>query len=163
MAKRSSNGLATWLSLAFVIFLVDQLTKLLVVRSFSFAERKNIFPGWFDLTLLYNKGAAFSFLASGSGWQRWFFIGIGLIAAVFIIWMLKRHPGQKLFCFALAMILGGAMGNVLDRMTRGQVVDFLLVYYDRWFWPAFNVADSAITLGAAMLILDEILRVKRSK
>lgn len=149
--------------LAFIIVLLDQLTKALVVRSFALAERKAIIAGFFDLTLLYNKGASFSFLATAGGWQRWFFIALGTAAALFIIYLLKRHASQTLFATALTLILGGAVGNVIDRIFHGQVVDFLLVYYDRFFWPAFNVADSAITIGAALLIFDEIRRVRRSK
>ena len=163
MAKSSRRGAGTWLLLAVLIILLDQLTKALIVRSFAFAERKAIIAGFFDLTLLYNKGAAFSFLASAAGWQRWFFITLGLAAAVFLIYLLIRHSGQKLFALALALILGGAVGNVIDRIFRGQVVDFLLVYYDKYFWPAFNVADSAICVGAVLLILDELRRVRKSK
>ena len=149
--------------LSVLVILLDQLTKALIVRSFAFAERKAIVAGFFDLTLLYNKGAAFSFLASADGWQRWFFIILGLAAAIFMIYLLIRHSGQWLFALALALILGGAVGNVIDRIFRAQVVDFLLVYYDKYFWPAFNVADSAICVGAALLILDELRRVRKSK
>ncbi len=163
MAKSSRRGVGSWLMLATLIILLDQLTKALIVRSFAFAERKAIIAGFFDLTLLYNKGAAFSFLASAAGWQRWFFITLGLVAAVFIIYLLLRHAGQTLFALALALILGGAIGNVIDRIFRGQVVDFLLVYYERYFFPAFNVADSAISIGAVLLIFDEIRRVRKSK
>ena len=163
MAKKNSSNLAIWLLLSAIIFTVDQLTKVLVVRSFSLGERKTVIPDFFDLTLLYNKGAAFSFLANAGGWQRWAFTVFGVLAALFILWMLSRHGGQRLFALALSLILGGAIGNVVDRIFRGQVVDFLLVYHDRWFFPAFNVADSAITVGAILLILDEILRVKRGK
>ena len=120
-------------------------------------------PGLFDLTLVYNRGAAFSFLAGASGWQRWFFTGLGVAAAIFIVWLLARHGTQRLFSFALALILGGAIGNVIDRVARGQVVDFLLVYWQRWHWPAFNVADSAITVGAVLLIVDEFRRVRRGR
>ncbi|MGH8829908.1 MAG: signal peptidase II, partial [Polaromonas sp.] len=111
----------------------------------------------------HNTGAAFSFLASASGWQRWFFTGIGIAAALFIVWLLKSHAGQKLFSFALACILGGAVGNVIDRSLHGYVVDFLDFHYGSWHFPAFNIADSAITIGAACLILDELLRVRRAK
>lgn len=163
MAKKNASNLAIWLLLSAIIFIVDQLTKVLVVRSFSLGERKAVIPDFFDLTLLYNKGAAFSFLANAGGWQRWAFTIFGVLAALFILWMLSRHGGQRLFALALSLILGGAVGNVIDRIFRGQVVDFLLVYHDRWFFPAFNVADSAITLGAILLICDEILRVKRGK
>jgi signal peptidase II len=155
--------LKLWLLLSAVVILLDQLTKILVTQRFSFAERLNVIPKHFDLTLLYNKGAAFSFLANAGGWQRWFFIGIGVLACAFLLWLLARHGSQRLFCFALALILGGAIGNLVDRFRLGQVVDFLLFYWHPYYFPAFNVADSAITLGAICLILDEILRVRRSK
>jgi signal peptidase II len=163
MAKKKSSSMWVWLLLAAVIFLVDQLTKVMVVRSFSIGERLPVINGFFDLTLLYNKGAAFSFLHSAGGWQRWFFTIFGTLAALFILWLLSRHAGQKLFALALALILGGAVGNVVDRVMRGQVVDFLSVYHDRWYFPAFNVADAAISIGAVLLILDELLRVRRGR
>jgi len=111
----------------------------------------------------HNTGAAFSFLAAAGGWQRWFFTALGVAAAVFIVWQLRAHAGQKLFCFALASILGGAVGNVIDRVVHGYVVDFLDFHWHGWHFPAFNVADSAITVGAACLILDELLRVRRAR
>jgi signal peptidase II len=153
-----------WLALATVIVVLDQLTKVMVVRSFQVGERRPVLDGWFDLTLVYNKGAAFSFLASADGWQRWFFIAVGFAAMAFILFLLVRHGSQKLFGVALSLILGGAIGNVLDRVFEGQVVDFLLAHWnDRWYFPAFNVADAAITVGAVLLILDELLRVGKSR
>ena len=110
---------------------------------------------------VHNEGAAFSFLANAGGWQRWLFTSLGVIAAIAILWMLKQHAQQKLFGFALACVLGGAVGNVIDRVIYGYVVDFLDFYYAGIHFPAFNLADSAITLGAACLILDEVLRVRR--
>jgi signal peptidase II len=163
MARSSRSGAGKWLLLATIVILADQLTKALIVRSFSLAERLAVVPGLFDLTLAYNKGAAFSFLSSAGGWQRWFFIGLGIVAACFILYLLLRHSGQTLFALALALILGGAIGNVIDRIVRSQVVDFLLVYYKNWFFPAFNVADSAISIGAALLIIDELRRVRRAR
>jgi signal peptidase II len=163
MAKKKSHSIVGWLLGAMVIILIDQLTKIMTVRAFTLGERKAVIPGFFDLTLAYNKGAAFSFLANAGGWQRWFFTVFGLAAAGFIIWLLLRHGGQRLFCTALTLIMGGAVGNVIDRIYRGQVVDFLLVYQGSWFFPAFNVADSAITIGAVLLIVDELIRVRRSK
>lgn len=165
MAKKSSSSspLSFWLLLSLVIVIVDQLTKILTVRSFKLGERLSVVPGFFDLTLAYNKGAAFSFLANAGGWQRWFFTIFGIVAAIVIVWLLARHGGQKLFALALSLILGGAVGNVIDRIYQGQVTDFLLFYHKSWFFPAFNVADSAITVGAMLLILDEILRVRRAK
>ena len=118
---------------------------------------------FFNVVRWHNSGAAFSFLAGSSGWQRWFFTVIGLAAAALILWLLKSHSGQKLFPFALACILGGAIGNVIDRLLYGYVVDFLDFHWHDWHFPAFNVADSAITIGAACLILDELLRVRRAR
>ncbi|MDT4851238.1 Lipoprotein signal peptidase [compost metagenome] len=118
----------------------------------------------------HNTGAAFSFLADAGGWQRWFFTAVGAAAAVFIVWMLRSNPGQKLFAFALACILGGAIGNVLDRLVHGYVVDWLDFHWDilgglfpGGHFPAFNIADMAITVGAMALILDEVLRVRRNR
>lgn len=163
MAKGGSGALQRWLWLAAAIVVVDQLSKFAILRSLSFGERIAVVPGLFDLTLVYNRGAAFSFLAGASGWQRWFFTGLGIAAAIFIVWLLARHGSQRLFAFALSLILGGAIGNVIDRVVHGQVVDFLLVYWQRWHWPAFNVADSAITVGAVLLIVDEFRRVRRGR
>jgi signal peptidase II len=158
------SGLAGWLGLSALVLVIDQLTKIVIERRFAFGERLEIVPGGFDLTLVYNTGAAFSFLAGAGGWQRWFFIAIGIAASLFILWLLVRHGSQRMFALALALILGGAIGNVIDRILRGRVVDFLLVHWqDRWYFPAFNVADSAITAGAALLILDELLRLRKSR
>jgi len=163
MAKGGSGAMKRWLWLAAAIVAVDQLSKLAILRSFSFGERLAVVPGLFDLTLVYNRGAAFSFLAGASGWQRWFFTGLGVAAAIFIVWLLARHGSQRLFAFALALILGGAIGNVIDRIARGQVVDFVLLHWQRFYWPAFNVADSAITVGAVLLVVDELRRVRRGR
>ena len=166
MAKTSGTltvRLAPWLGIAVVVILLDQITKIAIQRVFDFGQRLPIIEGFFDLTLLYNKGAAFSFLAWAGGWQRGFFIVVGVGAAVFIVWLLARHSQQRLFAFALALILGGALGNVIDRILHGHVVDFLLFYWRTWYWPAFNVADCAIVLGAGLLILDELGRVRRAK
>lgn len=160
---KASPAITAWLLLALAVLLADQLTKILAVRALALGERVPVFAGFFDLTLLYNRGAAFSFLASAGGWQRWFFIGIGVAAIAFILHLLWRHGSQRLFACGLALILGGAIGNVLDRIWRGQVVDFILVYYQSFHWPAFNLADSAITLGAALLIIDEIRRVRAAR
>lgn len=153
--------LATWLLLAAVVIVVDQLTKLLVVKGFKLGERKPMIGNFFDLTLAYNPGAAFSFLAGAGGWQRWLFIVLGLVAAGFIIWLLVRHRSQHWFAAGLSLILGGAIGNVIDRIARSQVVDFFLFYWGQWSFPAFNIADSAITVGAVLLIIDELRRVLR--
>jgi signal peptidase II len=151
-----------WLGLAAVVILLDQLTKTLILRSFEYGDSHTV-TAWFNIVRAHNTGAAFSFLAGASGWQRWFFTGIGAVAAVFIVWMLRRHGGQRLFAFALSMILGGALGNVIDRLLHGYVVDFLQVHHAGWYFPAFNLADSAITLGAACLILDELRRVRSGR
>ena len=161
---RVARALAGYLALAGAVVLIDQLTKLAVLGAFLPAERLAVVPGWFDLTLVYNRGAAFSFLAGAGGWQRWFFTAVALAASVLIVWMLARHAGQRLFCAGLALVLGGAVGNLIDRIVHGQVVDFLLAHWnDRWYFPAFNVADAAITVGAALLILDELRRIVRDR
>lgn len=155
-------GLLPWLSLALLIMVLDQLSKVLILGAFQFGEATPV-TSFFNLVRVHNSGAAFSFLAGASGWQRWFFTGVGAVATVFIVYMLKAHPGQKLFCFALACILGGAVGNVIDRLLHGHVIDFLDFHWAGWHFPAFNVADGAITIGAICLIADELLRVRRSR
>lgn len=153
-----STSLTPWLGIATIIVLIDQITKITITRLFSYGESLPV-TSFFNLVLAHNKGAAFSFLATEGGWQRYFFTGIAIVAAVFIIYLLKRHAGQKLFCWALAMILGGAIGNLIDRVLYGYVIDFLDFYVGKWHWPAFNVADMAIVGGAALFILDELRRV----
>lgn len=157
-----------WLGIALVVLLIDQLTKVLIVSSFAWGDSQPI-TAYFNLVRVHNSGAAFSLLSSASGWQRWFFTGIGVVATGFILWMLRSHPTQKLFCFALALVLGGAVGNVIDRLAYGHVIDFLDFHWDflapmfyQGHFPAFNVADSAISVGAVCLILDELLRVRKS-
>jgi signal peptidase II len=145
-----------------LLVVVDQLTKWLIVGQFALGNGR-IVTGFFNLVRAHNTGAAFSFLAQAGGWQRWLFTGIGVLACVLMVWMLRSHPGQKLFGFAIACILGGAIGNVIDRLVHGYVVDFLDFHWAGWHFPAFNVADSAITLGAACLLLDEVLRVRRTR
>ncbi len=162
-------GLLVWLGLAAVVVLLDQLTKTLVIGWFELGDVRPV-TDFFNLVRVHNTGAAFSILAGASGWQRWFFVGLGIVASGFIVWMLRSHGTQKLFGFSLAMILGGAVGNVVDRLLHGYVVDFLQfrfallepVFHGGYF-PSFNVADAAITAGAIGLILDEILRVRRSR
>jgi signal peptidase II len=162
MGHRKSNSLLPWLAIAFFIIVADQLTKWLITSQFALGDSRHI-TSFFNLVRVHNSGAAFSFLAGASGWQRWFFVGLGVAAAGFILWMLRSHGGQKLFSWALALILGGALGNVIDRLLHGHVVDFIQLHYGGWAFPSFNVADSAITAGAVCLILDEILRVRRSR
>lgn len=159
---RGTDGMLRWLGLAFVILLADQFTKVLILAYYHPGESTYV-ASLLNIVRVHNSGAAFSFLAGASGWQRWFFVAIGLIAVVVILWMLRAHAGQRLFCFAMSCILGGAIGNVLDRLLHGYVVDFVDFHVGRWHFPAFNVADAAITVGAAGLILDELLRVRRTR
>ncbi|VWX57138.1 prolipoprotein signal peptidase (signal peptidase II) [Burkholderiales bacterium 8X] len=153
-------GIWPWLLLALVVLVVDQVTKTLILGNYSLGD-VTVITGFFNIVRAHNTGAAFSFLADAAGWQRWFFTLIGIAAAIFIVWMLRSHPGQKLFSFAMASILGGAIGNVIDRMMHGYVVDFLDFHLGGRHFPAFNVADSAITVGAICLILDELRRMRR--
>jgi signal peptidase II len=161
-SKTTLQGMLPWLILAIIIILADQFTKTLIIGYYKLGDSTPV-TSFFNIVRAHNTGAAFSFLAGAGGWQRWFFTGIGAVATIFILWMLRSHHAQKLFAFALACILGGAIGNVVDRLLHGYVVDFLDFYYRAWHFPAFNIADSAITIGAACLILDEILRVRRGR
>ena len=168
-STRAGSGWLLWIGIAALIVVIDQFTKVLVLGSFQYGEGVPV-TSFFNLVRVHNLGAAFSFLADAGGWQRWFFTGLGLVAALVMVWMLRSHAGQRLFCTAISLILGGAVGNVIDRLLHGYVVDMLDFH---WSWleplfhgghfPAFNIADTAITIGAACLILDEILRVRRSR
>jgi signal peptidase II len=164
MPKTASSGsLGPWLGLAAIVILLDQISKALIRRSLAYGATVAITP-WFDIVHAHNLGAAFSFLDHPYGWQRWLFTGLGIAAAIFIVWMLRRHGQQTLFALALSLIMGGALGNVIDRLWHGYVIDFIQVHWHRaWYFPAFNLADSAITLGAAFLILDELRRVQRGR
>lgn len=142
-----------WLALAAVIVVIDQITKYFIVQKFALFESLTV-TSFFNLVHVRNTGAAFSMLANAGGWQRVFFIAVAVVASVWVVWLLRRHPEQKRFCLALSMILGGAVGNLIDRVLFGSVVDFVQVHYAGWFFPAFNVADSAITCGAGVLIWD---------
>jgi signal peptidase II len=159
-SSSSGSGLTQWLGIASIVILLDQITKIMIAKLFAFGESRPL-TSFFNLVLTYNKGAAFSFLAAESGWQRYLLTGLGIAAALFIVYLLRRHAGQKLFCWALALILGGAIGNVIDRIAYGHVIDFLDFHLGGWHWPAFNVADSAISIGAALFVLDELRRVNR--
>jgi signal peptidase II len=159
MAKKNA-GLMLWLGIALVVILLDQFTKIAMSERLLYGQSEPV-TTYFNLVMVYNKGAAFSFLSDQPGWQRYFFTGVSVIASVFILWMLKRNPDQRLFCSALALILGGAIGNLIDRVAYGHVIDFLDFHVHGWHWPAFNVADSAITVGAILFVLDEFRRVNR--
>jgi signal peptidase II len=162
MAKSSNSSIWPWIGLALIICIADQFTKTLILGYYKLGDSTQVLS-FFNVVRVHNTGAAFSFLAGAGGWQRWFFTGIGVVATGFIVWMLRSHAGQKLFAFALACILGGAVGNVIDRILHGYVVDFLDFHWNGMHFPAFNIADSGITIGAACLILDEILRVRRGR
>lgn len=158
-----------WLAWALALIAADQVTKQWILDVYRLGDWTPI-TGFFNIVRAHNTGAAFSFLAGAGGWQRWLFVGIGVAATVLIVWQLRVHRGQRLFSFALASILGGAVGNVVDRLQHGYVVDFLDFHFEalsglfyNGHFPAFNLADVAITLGAACLILDELLRARRAK
>ena len=160
--KSSGNqqSFLLWMGTAALILILDQLTKVIAKGNLieGISQPVTSFLNW---TLVYNPGAAFSFLAQAGGWQRWFFTGLGLIAAVVMIWLIRKNPSQTLFCLAMSLVLSGAIGNVIDRILYGAVVDFVDLHYAGWHWPAFNIADSAITIGVILLILDEIKRVNK--
>jgi len=146
-----------WYTLALVIIVLDQVTKGMAEHYLEYA-RPVVLASWFNLTLQYNPGAAFSFLSDAGGWQRYFFSGIAVvISAVLVVWLYRLPTTQRLLPLSLALILGGAIGNLWDRVALGHVVDFISVHYGGYFFPAFNIADSAITVGAVLMILDSIL------
>jgi len=161
MSTQSARAMATvvynpgwwrWLLVSVAVVAADQATKALILAAFKPGEELPV-TSFFSLALAFNPGAAFSFLAGADGWQRWLFAAIAVTAAVVIVWLLRRG-GSVIYCLGLALILGGALGNLYDRLAIGTVVDFLLFHYRSWAYPAFNIADSAITVGAALLILD---------
>ena len=149
-------GRLGWLWLTVLVFVVDQASKWFFETELSLYQRIVVIPDLFSWTLAYNTGAAFSFLADSSGWQRWLFALIAIVVSgVLVVWLKRLKPGETWLAIALALVLGGALGNLYDRIVLGHVVDFILVHWqDRWRFPAFNVADSAITVGAIMLALD---------
>ena len=159
MHERKAPRWALWLSVSAGLVLCDQLVKLLIRDKLAPTQPLHVTP-FFDLVLIYNPGAAFSFLSTAAGWQRSLLIGIALAASMLILYLLRKHAGERLFCFGLSLILGGAIGNVVDRVQFGAVVDFLHFHIGQHYWPAFNVADSAITCGAAVLIWDSLRRSK---
>ncbi|MEK9804377.1 MAG: signal peptidase II [Curvibacter sp.] len=162
MGPTHTGGLGKWLGLALLILVLDQLSKVAILLYYHPGESTYL-TEWLNLVRVHNRGAAFSFLAGAGGWQRWFFVGIGVAATVFMVYLMRAHAGQKLFCLALACIMGGAIGNVIDRLVHGYVVDMVDFHIGRWHFPAFNLADSAITLGVILLLLDELLRVRRAR
>lgn len=169
MSTRGRTSLWPWLALSLGIVLLDQFTKFLIVGNYQLHDSTTV-TSFFNVVRAHNTGAAFSMLAQAGGWQRWLFTGIGIGASLLIVWMLRSHAGQRLFCFALACILGGAIGNVIDRVLYGYVVDFLQFHWSfltpmfaGGYFPAFNVADAGITVGAVALVLDELLRVRRAR
>ena len=159
-AAASQGQWLRWLAPAAVIIVLDQLSKQWLLSALQPGEIITV-TGFFKLVLWFNTGAAFSFLADAGGWQRMVFVGIALVATGVITWLLRKHPEQKLFCAGLSLIMGGALGNLWDRLMHGHVVDFLLFHAGSWYWPAFNIADSAITVGAGMIILDGFIQSRR--
>ena len=157
----AGNKLGLWLGIALVIILLDQFTKVLILGNFQLGDSRFV-TSFFNVVRVHNTGAAFSFLAGAGGWQRWFFVGLGALATIFIVVMLRKHGQQTLFATALSLILGGAIGNVIDRLLHGYVVDFIQVHWAGWYFPSFNIADSAISVGAVLLIWDEVRRVRRA-
>ena len=154
----SANGSAwlRWLALSAAVVALDLATKAWVSAAFQYGEVRPVLP-FFNLVLVHNTGAAFSFLAGASGWQRWFFTVVTIVISVFIVAMLRKHHTDRMMSVALALVLGGALGNLYDRLTLGHVVDFVQLHAGGWYFPAFNVADSAITLGVALLIWDSLI------
>jgi signal peptidase II len=159
-SSKPGSSMVPWLGIATVVLLLDQISKITVTKLFTYGESLAV-TSFFNLVLVYNKGAAFSFLATQQGWQRYFFSVLGIAAALFIVYLLRKHAGQRMFCWALALILGGAVGNVVDRLLYGHVIDFLDFHVGGWHWPAFNVADSAICIGAVLFVIDELRRVNK--
>ncbi|MGD8616512.1 MAG: signal peptidase II [Gammaproteobacteria bacterium] len=146
-----------WLTLSAAVVLLDQITKLAADAALVYAEPVPVVPSFFNLTLMYNRGAAFSFLSDAAGWQRWFFVAVSLGASVLLLFWLRRlKPEQWILALALSLVLGGAVGNLIDRLWLGHVVDFIQLYYKDFYWPAFNIADSAITVGAVLLVWDAL-------
>lgn len=152
--------LLPWIAIALAVVVLDQLTKLAIERVFEYGDVRRL-TSFFNLVLTYNKGAAFSFLREASGWQGPVLSAVAIIASGVIVFLLARHSHQRLFSLALSLILGGALGNLIDRLLHGHVIDFLDFHYAGWHWPAFNVADSAIVCGALLLVFDELTRMRK--
>ncbi|WP_035057006.1 signal peptidase II [Andreprevotia chitinilytica] len=152
-----------WIGVALLVIVLDQASKQAIEAAFIYGEIKPVIPGFFNLTLAYNPGAAFSFLADAGGWQRHFFTVLALAVSVFIINVLRKHYGETRLSLALALIMGGALGNVIDRVAFGHVIDFIDIYYGIRHYPSFNIADSAICIGAALLVLDSFRGKKKEQ
>lgn len=147
-------GMLKWLWLSLLAIVLDQVSKLAVADSMQLHESIPLLP-FFNLTYVHNLGAAFSFLSEAGGWQRWFFAALALVISIILsVWLARLQKHETLLAVALALVLGGAVGNLIDRLAYGYVIDFLDVYYQEWHWPAFNIADSAITLGVALMLLE---------
>lgn len=153
---------AKWLALSGLVIALDQTTKQMIAAAFMLGESLRM-TSFFDLVLVFNRGAAFSFLSDAGGWQRWFFIVLALIISFWIVFMLARHAEEKLLSAALALVLGGALGNVIDRLLHGAVVDFLSFHIAGYYWPAFNLADSAISVGVALMLWQQFAQGKSSR
>jgi signal peptidase II len=151
---------ARWMMVAALLIGLDQLSKLIIVNSYALGQQ-SVLTSWFNVVRVHNTGAAFSFLSDAGGWQRWFFVGLGVLAVAILAFLMIRHAGQVLFSLAATLIISGAIGNTIDRLSYGYVVDFIDWHYAGWHWPAFNFADSFIMVGAGLFILDEIRRVRR--
>ncbi|MBU6217815.1 MAG: lipoprotein signal peptidase [Betaproteobacteria bacterium] len=151
---------ARWMMVAALLIGLDQLSKLIIVNSYALGQQ-SVLTSWFNVVRVHNTGAAFSFLSDAGGWQRWFFVGLGVLAVAVLAFLMIRHAGQVLFSLAATLIISGAIGNTIDRLSYGYVVDFIDWHYAGWHWPAFNFADSFIMVGAGLFILDEIRRVRR--
>jgi len=150
------KSVLVWLGLSFVVIVLDQITKMWVSATLALNQPIAVLP-FFDLRLLHNPGAAWSILATAGGWQRWFLAGFALIVSgIIVVWLSRLKSQQRWLACALALVLGGAIGNVIDRIWYGYVVDFIDIYYQQWHWPAFNIADSAISVGAVMLLIDAL-------
>jgi signal peptidase II len=152
-------NLYKWFGISAAVVVLDLLTKSMVQKAFQLGDHLTV-TSFFDLVRFHNEGAAFSFLADAGGWQKWFFTSVSIVAVIVISYLLKKHQDQKLFCFGLALVLGGAIGNLYDRITLGYVVDFLYFHLNDNYFPAFNVADSAISVGVGVLLLDSFKQAK---
>ncbi|BAO28634.1 signal peptidase II [Sulfuritalea hydrogenivorans] len=158
---KSASSLARWLALALLVLVLDQVSKAWVLANFRLMDRQ-VVTSFFNLVLVFNPGASFSFLADAGGWQKWFFVTLALGISAWLLVMLRKHAGERLLSAALALILGGALGNVIDRLRFDAVVDFLDFHLAGYHWPAFNVADSSIFVGVALMLLHQFLQPKEA-